>query len=119
MQLEYNVSTPLTFGKIVKDYLKVLKENTEYPAWTVNDNLELVSCMGIIENNGSWNYHGNYDDSKNELYVIFPNRTKRRMWFSLNKEDAIKIQQENIEKWRFKLQHELDRLGVLESKKLL
>ena len=109
MELKHYISTPSKYGQIVTDYLKVLKEKTEYDAWTLNDKLEVVQCKGFIENNGSWNYHNNYDDSENEMYVII-NKQKINKWFSLNKEDVIKVQQENILKWKNMLQEELSRL---------
>jgi hypothetical protein len=112
MELKHYLSTPLKYGEIVKDYLKVLKEKTEYDAWTLNDQLEIVKCKGLIENNGSWNYHNNYDDSENEMYVII-DKQKTNKWFSLNKEDVIKVQQENILKWKNMLQEELSRLEVI------
>lgn len=112
MELKNYLSTPSKYGKIVENYLKVLKEKTEYDAWTLNDKLEVVKCKGLIENNGSWNYHNNYDDSENEMYVII-DKQKKNQWFSLNKEDVIKVQQENILKWKNMLQEELSRLEVI------
>jgi len=112
MEIKHYLSTPPKCGKIVEDYLKVLKEKTEYDAWTLNEKLEVVKCKGIIENNGSWNYHNNYDDSENEMYVIINNQ-KIKKWFSLNKEDVIKVQQGNILKWKNVLQEELKRLEVI------
>ncbi len=99
-------------GKIVKNYLKVLKENTEYPAWTINDKLEVVKCIGMIANDGSWNYHNNYDDSEDVLYVI-ENKTRTKQWFSLNKDEVIEVQKENILKWKLILEQELSRLQTL------
>lgn len=112
MELKHYLSTPSKDGRIVEDYLKVLKVKTEYDAWTLNDKLEVVKCKGLIENNGSWNYHNNYDDSENEMYVII-DKKKINQWFSLNKEDVIKVQQENILKWENMLQKELLRLEVV------
>lgn len=109
MKLEHYLSTPLTYGEIVKNYLKVLQENKPYPAWTLNDNLEVIECKGLIKNNGSYNYHNNYDDSENELYII-DRSTKLKKWFSLNKEEVVKVQRENIAKWRECLEAELLRL---------
>jgi hypothetical protein len=112
MELKYYLSRPSTHGNIVNDYLKVLKEGTQYNAWTINEKLEVVECKGLIENNGSWNYHNNYDDSENELYVIINNQ-KIKQWFSLNKEDVLKIQKENIEKWEAVLKEEISRVQSL------
>ncbi len=109
MEIRHYLSTPSTYGQVVIDYLKVLKEKTEYDAWTLNEKMEVVKCNGIIENNGSWNYHNNYDDSENEMYVII-DKQKVKRWFSLNKEDVVKIQEENISKWRMKLEQEISRL---------
>ncbi len=112
MEINYHILKPNPFGKIVKNYLKVLKENTEYPAWTINDKLEVVKCIGMIANDGSWNYHNNYDDSEDVLYVI-ENKTRTKQWFSLNKDEVIEVQKENILKWKLILEQELSRLQTL------
>ncbi len=109
MELRHYISTPSTYGQIVEDYLKVLKVDVEYPAFSLNNKLEIIECKGVISNNGSWNYHNNYNDSQNELYIIIE-KTKFCQWFSLNKEDVVKVQKENIEKWKAILSNELSRL---------
>lgn len=114
MELKYYISRPPTFGKIVNDYLKVLREGHQYSAWTLNDKMEVVECKGLVENNCSWNYHNNYDDSENELYVIIENE-KIKQWFSLNKEDVVNIQQENVSKWKLILEQELSRIQEITS----
>ena len=106
--IEFYLKTPQTSGDIVNDYLKVLEENKEYDAWTINERLEVIECKGSIKNNESWNYHNNYDSSENELYV--GTHTK---WFSLNKGEVINIQKENISRWKLELEQELLRLENL------
>jgi hypothetical protein len=112
MELKNYLSTPSKNGQIVEDYLKVLKVDVEYPAFSLNDKLEIIECKGIISNNGSWNYHNNYDDSQNELYIIVGTK-KTCQWFTLNKEDVAKVQKENIEKWKAILSNELSRLEAV------
>ncbi len=112
MKKEYQLVIPYTFGKIVEDYLKTLMQDVEYSAWTINDKLEVVECKGIIANNGSYNYHYNYDNSQNELYIV-ENKLYIRQWFSLNKQEVIDIQQLNILKWKAILQEELSRIDSL------
>lgn len=112
MKVEHYIILPRPCGEIVKDYLKVLKEGKEYSAYTLNDDLEVVECKGIILNNGSWNYHNNYDDSENELYVMMYG-LRINKWFSLNKEDVEKAQTENIIQWKLKLADEINRVDKL------
>ena len=66
----------------------------------------------MIANDGSWNYHNNYDDSEDVLYVI-ENKTRTKQWFSLNKDEVIEVQKENILKWKLILEQELSRLQTL------
>lgn len=115
MKLDFRIEIdlPLTRGKIVEDYLKVLELNNEYAAFTVDDDLNIVNCKGSISSDGSWNYHNNYDDSENVMFVKFENNYKIQRWFTLNKSEAIKIQQENIIKWKEILNAELKRLEEL------
>ncbi len=112
MKVEHDIILPNKFRVTVNDYLKVLKEEKEYPAYTINDYLEIIECKGVISNNGSWNYHNNYDDSKNELYVIIDDR-KINKWFSINREDVEKVQAENIIQWKLKLADEINRVDKL------
>lgn len=113
MKLEHRVSLPYNDRTIVKQYLTVLKADVKYPAFTVNDRLELEECQGIIGNNGSYNYHNNYDDSEDELQIIYPNGSRVRRWFTLNKQDALDVQAENIRAWREIIKEELLRLETI------
>lgn len=45
---------------------------------------KIIKGKGSIKNNGSYNYHNNYDDSEDEMF--FDNKTQ---WFTLN-EDRVK-----------------------------
>jgi hypothetical protein len=110
MELKHKVILPSNRGQIVEDYLKVLKANTEYPVFTLDDDLEIIECKGLIANNGSWNYHNNYDDSENVLYVFLYGPTKINKWFTLNKDEAIRLQKHHITQWEATLRAELKRL---------
>ena len=109
MELKHEIKTPYPFGDTVKQYRQVLNVDVKYPAFTINDKLEIIECIGIISNNGSWNYHNNYDDSEEELFVII-NDQKIRKWFTLSKEYALQIQNDNIRAWKNSLKKELLRL---------
>jgi len=113
MELKHYLNLPLPYGKIVEDYLKVLEVDTEYKAYTVNDNLEVVECIGIIKNNGMYDYHKNDDISQNEMYVIGDGIMNFGKWFTLNKNEAVKIQKENIKMWKDVLNNELNRIENL------
>lgn len=103
-----------TSGDIVEKMLKIIERDKEYDVWTLNEKLEVVQCKGIIKNNESWNYHNNYDNSEDELYVQL-NKHKGfvKQWFSLNKRAAVKAQQTNISQLKKLLQKELDRLDKI------
>lgn len=111
MKLQFYLNTPVTYGDVVINYLKVLEENVLYDAWTITNDLEVIPCKGSIRNNGSWNHHNNYDNSENELYVTLGSLNPVKQWFSLNKTDVLKTQTENIEKWLDILNKEQSRLN--------
>ncbi len=113
MELDFRVKLPCHFGEIVDDYLKVMSKKKAYKGYTVSDNLEVVECLGVIDSNGSWNYHNNYDDSKLELAIITSVNSTRSKWFTLDRKEAEKVQQENIERYTEILNNELLRLKSL------
>lgn len=115
MEIRFYEKLPRRDGDIVKEYLKTMEENKLYDAFTINNDLEIVECKGVIRNNGSYNYHNNYDDSDNELYIKSNNNSCKydSKWFTLNKEEAIKIQQEHLAKWKEILTNENNRLDLL------
>jgi len=118
IQLEEYLHLPYPSGEIVDRYLAVLQENVEYPAFTIDSNLNVIECVGIIKKNGSYNYHNNYDDSSNELYCLVGNefnnvRSEYNQWFSLNKNEVIELQKKLIVKWKSVLERELKRINEL------
>lgn len=114
MELKYKIKLPPVRGQIVEDYLKTLQVDTFYSVYTLDDNLNLIECLGKIKNDGNWHYHHNYDNSENALYILLNDVCTIR-WFSLNKEEVLKIQQENIESWKNILNKELSRLNDLQK----
>lgn len=113
MKIEYDIKLPSTVGKIVNLYLKTLEKNVKYEAFTIDDKLNVIECKGIIENNENYNFHNNYDNSENELYVIDSHNRKTKKWFTLDKKEAVKIQMENIEMYKVLLLDELLRINKL------
>lgn len=111
MELKHLLKLPRPYGKIVEDYLKVIDLDKQYTAYTINDKLEVVKCVGIIKNNGLYSYHKNEDISENEMYVIGDGVYGK--WFTLNENEAIKIQKENIKIWKDVLNDELNRIESL------
>lgn len=98
--------------EIIKDHLKVLELGTWYDVFTITNDFKVISTKGAIQNNGSWNYHNNYDDSENEMYVkINGNALSRR--FFLKEKEARKVQEYNIQKWKVKLEAEIERVNAL------
>lgn len=117
MTLEYNPVIPPDVREKINSYLKTLKEDKHYPAFYINDRLEVIDCIGVISNNGSWNYHNNYDDSKNTHYVLIDGR-KVTKWFLLDKEDALNLQVEFIKEWQEILRNEYRRLLKISIKEV-
>lgn len=113
-KLKHSIDLPSHYGKIVEDYLKVLSKDTKYDAWTIDDELRVVKCKGIIKSNGSWNYHNNYDNSEDELYCIIGTQTDSR-WFTLNEKEAIQIQKKNLDKWKETIGEELTRIKKIQD----
>lgn len=113
MKLSFELKLPYHFGEIVNEYLKTLQFNTKYNAYTLSDKLEVVECVGIIQSDGSWNYHNNYDDSELQLAIITAPNTFLGKWFTLNESEVEKVQRENIERWKEVLNNELLRLQSL------
>ena len=113
MELKFKPQLPKSRGKIVEDYLKFLAKNADYDVYTLNDELEIVKCKGRIKNNDVWNYHNNYDDSEDELFVMLNLSGYNARWFSLNREEVEKVQKENIEEWRKMLEEEVTRLTLI------
>lgn len=98
--------------KIVKDHLQVLELNTWYDVYTILDDFTIVQTKGCIKSNESWNYHNNYDDSENEMYVKHNGNEFRRRFF-LKYSEVKEIQKKNIEMWKKMLNAELERLDSL------
>lgn len=91
--IEYDIDLPSHYGKVVEDRLKTLEMDVEYQGYTINDRAEIIQTNCSIQNNGSWNYHNNYDNSENVLMV--GNESK---WWTIDKSEAIDIQRKNLDK---------------------
>ena len=103
--MKHKLKIPYHYGDVVIERLKVLELNKKYEAFTLNEQLEIVKCECSIENDGSWNYHNNYDNSENVLKV--GNLSK---WWTLNETEIKQIQKENLDKAIKLLTEEIDRL---------
>ncbi len=111
----YYVVLPSRRGEIVENYLKVLIPEKGYEAWTLNDDLTISKVIGWIKNNGAWNYHNNYDESEFELYIKRGDNylAYEERWFSINQEEVIKIQKENITRIVSELNEEITQINNL------
>lgn len=109
MEIKFNVQLPPYWGTSVNElYNEGYKENELIKGWTIKDNLELIPCEGKIATNDHWNYHHNYDNSENVLWI-----GNEQRWFTTNKELALEIQNFNIETYNALLKKELKRLKKL------
>jgi len=114
MEITHHVDLPYPYGKIVDKYKSLLEINKEYSAWTIDDNLNVVPCVGSIKSDNSYNYHKREDDSQPRLCIIKSYAYQSR-WFTLDKEEAIKVQQKNIIDYVTKISKELIRLNSLKN----
>lgn len=64
---------------------------------------KIVKGKGSIQNNGSYNYHNNYDDSKDEMF--FDNKTQ---WFTLNEGRVKEVYNQNASIIRKMLEEKLE-----------
>ena len=110
IELEHIIKLPFSSGQEVVNFLKSHKINIEYDAYTINNRSEIINCKGIIENNGSWHPHHNYDNSEDEMYVIINGKLKNQ-WFSVDIENVKSVLKENVDNWKLILEEELKRLS--------
>ena len=106
--MKSKVKIPYHYGVVVDNMLKVLELNKTYQGFTINDNLEVIQTDCSIENNGSYNYHNNYDNSQNVLKVGDTSK-----WWTLNEKEVLKVQKENIDRNLERLNEEIKRLNLL------
>jgi len=90
------------FNEEAQKYLKLLREDEVYDGYYLGDNLEILKAKCTISNDGSYNYHNNYDDSQPTLYIILDERgTKIERWWTLS-ENEIKEKQSYVIEGRIK-----------------
>ena len=70
-----------------------MDRNVVYDAFTLNNNLEVVECKGIVAINNGYDRR---DSGVKELQIITEPNCYLSKWFSLNREDVVKVQKENI-----------------------
>lgn len=109
MDLHKSLSFPNSSGEIVQQYQK----GKLYDAFTIDNTLEIIKCKGFIESNGHYNYHNNYDSSEDVLMISVPNRSHREQWFTLDINEAKKVQQNLINEWKVSLNTEISRINQL------
>jgi predicted DNA-binding protein with PD1-like motif len=109
MQLTHNIVIPNTYGKIVDKYLQTLDHGKYYDAFTLSDSLQIIQVKGIIQNNGRYHLHHNYDNSEDELFIRhLTGKTEKRFW-TTSFEEIQSIRVQNIKTWCETLQNELKR----------
>lgn len=86
MKIQYELKLPSPYEG-AKEMTKVLGINAFHKGYTIGENLEILHGNCSIESDGSYNYHNNYDDSKN---VMMFEGEKR--WWTLNPSRAKEIQ---------------------------
>jgi hypothetical protein len=128
--IKYGISANLPYKAdkdIIENYLKIFKENEEYDAYSIDDNLKIVKGKGSIKNNGSWNHHNNYDDSKNELYFKEQNEIGNPMsrnvqiakWWTVSWEEIKGMQITLASKCKTELEKVSQHINEMEQQKRL
>lgn len=110
MEIRFNAKLPYKSGEIVDEYLKTIKRDVVYDGYTV-ENLEVVNCKCIIRSVET--YGGSYEL---ELQIIPESNHYISQWFTLDKNEAIAVQKENIEAYSKILLAELVRITELKIK---
>lgn len=106
--MDHKLELPYHYGEVVEERLKVLELKKKYNGFTLNEKIEIIQCECSIENDQSWNFHNNYDDSKNVLIA-----GRKSKWWTLNEQEIKKIQKVNLDKVILSLSEEIDRLKSL------
>lgn len=104
--MKHKLELPYHYGEVVKERLKVLELDKKHEGFTLNEKLEIVKVECSIENDGSWNYHNNYDDSENVLKVGSVSK-----WWTLSETEIKQIQKEHLDNSIKLLTDEIDRLN--------
>ena len=112
MILDYKPVLPYHYGYEVDKIKEEFKVGDPIKAFTLNDKFEIIECQGVIESDGSWNYHNNYDDSQDTMYCIIDGIQSIR-WFTPKKEIIRLVQKENINSWKDMLRKEAKRVSGL------
>ena len=100
--MKYKVKLPSTTENIKERYLSLLKMNEGYPAYSIDDNLDLIEGTGTIEMNDDYNYHCNTDESIPELYFAYEaypthnHLTKEKRWWTISISDAVELRESLI-----------------------
>ena len=85
----WDIDTPSKYENV--EEIKKFIGSSKVKAYSINeDDNSIVEGLGYIDSDESYNYHNNYDDSKDCLF--FEGKQK---WFTLNYEAVLSIQKEN------------------------
>ena len=97
MELRFTIETPHKADSAIIDlYLKIYDKKQEIVAYAISDDLKLIEGLGKIDTDNSWDYHNNYDDSKDVLFFktvdknFNTNKWHEKRW-SPNKQKAIDV----------------------------
>ena len=85
----WQIKIPSNYEKV--EEIKELIGNSRVKAYSIDlsDN-SVIEGQGWIASNESYNYHNNYDDSKDCMWF-----NEKQQWFTLNLERVLNIQKEN------------------------
>jgi len=90
--MKHKLKLPYHYGSVIDERLKVLERKVKYQGYTLDEELNIVQTECSIGNDGSYNYHNNYDDSKDVLKV-----GETHKWWTLNGAEIKRIQKEHID----------------------
>ncbi len=117
MKIDKTPALPWVNKKLVDKYLKLLSRETEYQAYSIDDDYNVIEGKGSIGSNGSYNYHNNYDDSEDTLIFTYKNKygheNTAQKWWTLNREEAEKIAFAERGELLGILYEEIDRIKLL------
>ncbi len=101
---EYALKIPHSWDEEEISKMKELIGKSKVDAYSIDrKTYKIIKGIGSIQNNGNYNYHNNYDSSKDEMF--FGNTTQ---WFTLNEDRAKEVFNQNAVIIREMLQSKLE-----------
>ena len=113
MKIDLRPNLPYPSDELTKKYLTLFQANEQYDAYTLDESFNIVKVKGSIENNESYNYHNNYDDSRDSLYFRIDEKASRlNKYWTVSYKEIKELQKLEIDKALKEINDEVEKLNV-------